>query len=129
MKKKKILLFLIISVILFTPTVYAANPYCTGLKSTFKFIGEIVRLAKIIIPLVIIAFGMMDLFKAVVGSKDGEITKSLKALVFRLVAGVCVFFLPTIVEFVFSWVDGWTNDYENSYQECATCILNVRNCD
>ena len=36
--------------------------YCSGLSSTFIFIGHIVRIAKIFIPIIIIGMGMMDLF-------------------------------------------------------------------
>ena len=46
--------------------------YCEGLKPTFMFIGHIIRLAKILIPIVIILFGMYDFFRAVTGSKDDE---------------------------------------------------------
>ena len=53
--------------------------YCANgnLQSTFTFIGHIVAIAKIFIPIIIIGFGIMDLFKAITGSKDDEIKKSL----------------------------------------------------
>ena len=101
--------------------------YCTGLRSTFIMIGHIVRIAKILVPILIIGFGMIDLFKAVVGSKDDNIKKSAKSLVMRLIAGVCIFFLPSLVDFVFSLVDGWSN-YQTNYQECFKCIWDVGSC-
>ena len=128
MKKKYIYLTIILISILSVFPVHAANAYCSGLKSTFMFIGEIVRLAKIVVPIIIIGLGMLDLFKAVTGGKDGEIGKSFKSLVMRLIAGVCIFFLPTVIELVFSWVDGWSDNYESGYSECAKCILNVNDC-
>ena len=53
--------------------------YCSGLSSTFIFIGHIVRIAKIFIPIIIIGMGMIDLFKAIVGSKDDTLTKAVKS--------------------------------------------------
>lgn len=102
--------------------------YCSGLRSTFVFIGHIVRIAKILIPILIIAFGMLDFFKGVIGSKDDEIKKSIKSLIFRAISGVCIFFLPAIIDLVFSWVDGWSSNYESTYKECFQCIWNVGEC-
>lgn len=102
--------------------------YCGGLNSTFVFIGHIVRLAKILIPIIIIGFGMMDFFKAVTGSKDDEIKKSAKSLIFRCIAGVCIFFLPAIISLIFSWVDGWSTNYEGTTNNCFKCIWDVGSC-
>lgn len=102
--------------------------YCNGLQSTFIVIGHIVRIAKILIPIIIIGFGMLDFFKAIVGSKDDEIKKSAKSLVMRCIAGVCIFFLPAIIDLVFSWVDGWSENYQSNYEECFKCIWDVGSC-
>lgn len=102
--------------------------YCNGLNSTFVFIGHIVQIAKIFIPIVIIGFGMLDFFKAVIGSKDDEIKKSIKSLVGRCIAGVCIFFLPAVITLIFSWIDGWSAGYEGKTNECFKCIWNVGSC-
>lgn len=106
------------------------NPnYCTGLRSTFVFIGHLIRLAKILIPIIVIIFGMLDFFKAVTGAKDDEIKKSAKSLLFRALAGVCIFFLPAVIDFIFGLVDGWSNsEYESGYQDCFKCVWDVGSC-
>lgn len=103
------------------------NP-CAKLKAPLKFVGYIVLIIKIIIPLILIIFGMMDLLKAVTAGKDGELMKSVKSFAFRVGAGVLIFFVPTIISFVFGMVDTWT-DVEEDYNVCQTCILNVTKCD
>ena len=102
--------------------------YCSGLKSTFMIIGHIVNIAKILIPIIIIGLGIVDFFKAVVASKDDEIKKSTKSLMMRTIAGVVVFFIPVFIELVFSWVSGWSENYEKQYQECFKCIWDVNSC-
>ncbi len=102
--------------------------YCEGLKSTFIIIGHFIRLAKVLIPIIIIAFGMLDLFKAVVGSKDDELKKSIRSLIFRCLAGVCIFFLPAFIDLIFSWVDGWETGYQGQYENCFKCIWDVNSC-
>ena len=109
-------------------TIGVSVNYCTGLSSTLVFIGHIIRIAKIFIPIIIIGFGMKDFFNAVVGSKDDEIKKSLKSLLFRAISGVCIFFLPAFIDLIFSWVSGWNGTYESSYQECFRCVWDVGKC-
>ncbi|HIR74012.1 TPA: hypothetical protein IAB95_00755 [Candidatus Ventrenecus avicola] len=99
--------------------------YCSGLSSTFIFIGHIVRIAKIFIPIIIIGFGMIDLFKAIVGSKEDTLMKAVKSLVFRCIAGVCIFFLPALISLIFSWVDAWN---ESEFWGCFNCIWDVGSC-
>ena len=99
--------------------------YCYGLSSTFIFIGHIVRIAKIFIPIIIIGFGMIDLFKAIVGSKEDTLMKAVKSLVFRCIAGVCIFFLPALISLIFSWVDAWN---ESEFWGCFNCIWDVGSC-
>ena len=100
---------------------------CSRLQTPLKFIGYIVFIMKIIIPLVIIIFGMIDLFKAVTGGKDVEVSKTLKVLLFRLIAGVSIFFIPSIVSFIFSLVDGFS-DVTKEFEICQKCVLDVFSC-
>ena len=130
MKKKKILLFLILIAIFFINPVLAdkyTKSYCTGLKSTLRIVGEVVNVIKIIVPLIIIGLACSDLFKTLTSGKDDSLSKSLKSIITRIILGVLVFFIPTILEFGFSLVDEWTG-YETSYRECVSCVLNVKSC-
>lgn len=103
------------------------NESCTRLKEPLKFIGNIVLIAKIAIPIVIIIFGMLDFFKAITGSKDEEIKKSFKSLIFRCLSGVVIFLLPTIVSVIFSLIDSWA-DIKGEFNYCQKCVLNVSKC-
>lgn len=104
-----------------------SSQYCGKLKEPLKFIGNIVLVVKILIPIIIIAFGMIDFFRAMIGSKDDEIKKSARSLVFRCVAGVVIFLLPTLVSFIFSLIDSWAS-IEGEFNACQKCVLNVREC-
>ncbi len=95
--------------------------FCTGTKSIWALIGKVLFIFKIVIPILIIIFGMMDLGKAVVAAKDDEIKKAVKMLAMRAVAGVIIFFIPTLIGFVFKIVDGFS-DVQNDYDVCAKCI-------
>lgn len=96
-------------------------------RKPMRFIGTIINFLKIIIPIVIIGFGIMDLYKAVTGSKDDEIKKAVKSIVIRAIAGIFIFLLPGIVQFILNWVNEWSH-YENSWCCCTDCLLNP-DCD
>lgn len=69
--------------------------------STLVNVIAIVRLVMNIIcvavPIIMILMGTIDLFKAVTAGKDDDIKKKQKALITRIIAGVLVFLVPTIV--------------------------------
>ncbi len=97
--------------------------FCSTTADVLQFVGWILTVFKISIPLVIIAYGMFDLGKAVVAEKDDEIKNATKRLMMRALAGVAIFFVPTIV----LWIFGTINDYKaarsGSFDQCQACIL------
>ena len=101
---------------------------CGRLKEPLMFIGNIVLVVKIAIPIIIIALGMMDFFKAITGSKDEEIRKAAKSFAFRVAAGAIIFFIPTVISVVFSLISSWA-DLKGEFNACQKCILNVRSCE
>ena len=96
-------------------------------RKTMRFFGTIVTFAKYIVPIIIIAFGIMDLYKAVTGAKDDEIKKSFKAIMVRIAAGVLIFLLPGLVQFFFNMLNEWSN-YKVDVCCCTECLLNS-SCD
>lgn len=103
--------------------------YCTvRLKEPLKFIGRVVLIVKIIIPIIIVIFGVLDFFKAVTAAKDDEIKKSGRSLALRVLAGVVIFLIPTIVSVVFSMVDSWMN-IKGDFNACQKCIFRVSECE
>lgn len=64
-----------------------------------RFILNIICIA---VPIIMILMGTIDLFKAVTAGKDDDIKKKQKALITRIIAGVLVFLVPTIVMLIMS---------------------------
>ena len=107
-----------------------APSICSKLAGIWQIIGWVLWVFKIAVPIIIIAFGMIDLGKAVVASKDEEIKKSVKSLVMRCVAGIVIFFIPTIVGAIFSLVNNFNSDeYQEEYNKCKICITKPGSCD
>ncbi len=70
---------------------------CSNLAPFLQIVGYVVTIFKIVIPILLIIFGMLDVGKAVIASKPDEVTKSIKGFAMRCIAGILVFFLPSIV--------------------------------
>lgn len=97
--------------------------FCKETGVIWQFIGYVLFIFKIVIPILLIVFGMMDLGKAVVASDDKEIKNATTKLAKRAVAGVVIFFIPALVGFIFSIVTGFSGKVEETYTLCKNCIV------
>ena len=74
--------------------------FCMSTANIWQIVGIVLLVFKIVIPILLIVWGMLDLGKAVVAAKDDEIKKATKSLAFRAVAGILIFFIPTLVSVI-----------------------------
>lgn len=95
--------------------------FCAKTVDVWDVVGKILFVFKIVIPILLIIFGMIDLGKAVVGAKDDEIKKATKQLGMRAIAAIVIFLIPTIVGFLVTLIANF-GDVENDYKVCSTCI-------
>lgn len=102
--------------------------FCSDTANLWQFVGYILLVFKIVIPIILIIFGMIDLGKAVTSSKDDEIKKATQALAKRAIAAVVIFFIPTIVGAIFGIVDGF-QEVKGQYDICSKCITSPGKCD
>lgn len=107
--------------------------YTCGSIENFVFSGmfpyvvsTIVMLIKIIVPILLIIFGMLDLAKAVIASKEDEIKKAQMTFVKRLIAAVIVFFVVSLVQLVVRFVAGKDND---NIMGCFNCFISGETSD
>lgn len=82
---------------------YFLEVNCEHLLPVIKFIRNgLIPVIQIGIPILLIVLGMLDLGKAVVAGKEDEIKKNQQLLVKRAISAIAVFFVVTLVTFVFS---------------------------
>ncbi|MEG1596898.1 MAG: hypothetical protein RSB99_02700 [Bacilli bacterium] len=71
-----------------------------------KFLNEkIFGSIKIIAPILLILFGTLDFGKAVLSGDKDALSKASKDFIKRAIAVVAIFFIPTIINIIFSLVD------------------------
>lgn len=96
----------------------------TNVLSAFQIIGWIIFVMKILVPLVLIVLGMVDFGKAVVSSDEKAISKATSSLVRRFIAGVTIFFIPTIVFTLLNITEvSNENNTSGDFVDCTKCML------
>lgn len=127
MKKIAICLLLVLGVMLVMPNVYAVDIKCSAIPDVAidEKIVDVVHIIilgiQIVVPIVLIIFGMMDLTKAVMGQKEDEIKKGQQTFIKRIIAAAIVFFVVTIVKMVLSFLAGGTDN--GSIYQCVSCFV------
>ncbi len=102
--------------------------FCSETWEIWAFIGQLITIFKIVIPVLIIIMGALDLGKAVVSSDEKEIKKATGALVRRFLAGIIIFFIPMIVNIAFGILDSF-DDIQSDYAVCSTCVADSNDCE
>ena len=85
------------------PVVNASN-FCKSSAQIWKLLGVVINVFKIAIPVIIVLLALLDLGKAVMAGEEKEIKATQKLLIKRLVYGVLIFFVVTLVQMIFGMI-------------------------
>lgn len=80
---------------------------------------------QIAVPVVLVIFGMLDLFKGITAGKEDEIKKGQQIFIKRLISAALIFFVFVIVKVVISLVADGSGV---NIMECAECFISNK-CD
>ncbi len=83
----------------------------------FNIVSLIITIMKFGIPVLLIIFGMLDLGKAVIASKEDEIKKGQQLFIKRTITAVIVFFVVVVVQLVIGLAAG-----ENEKDNIWNCV-------
>lgn len=99
--------------------------FCSDSKVIWVFLGKIVNILQIAIPVIIVLLATIDLGKAVMAGEDKKIKEAQSMLIKRLIYGVAIFFVVTIVQVVFGLV---ADQGATTNGLCFKCIDKPNNC-
>lgn len=91
-----------------------------GIGSIQSIVSTIILAIQIAIPVLLIIFGMLDLGKAVVASKEDEIKKGQQLFIKRLISAALVFFVIFIVKVLINLV---ASESSNEIWDCANRFI------
>ena len=87
-----------------------------------ELVSTAIDIIKIVIPILLVMFGMLDLGRAVMAQKEDEIKKGQQLFVKRLISAVVVFLVVMIVELVIGIVA--PRDENKNIWNCFDCLVN-----
>lgn len=89
-----------------------------------KLVHIIYIIIQIVVPVLLVIFGMIDLIKAITAGKEDEIKKVQGTFIRRLISGALVFFIFVIVKLLvnFSGADRSTSRIVS----CMNCFINEK---
>ena len=102
---------------------------CGGIAvpdSLFNLVATIIRIIKIVVPILLIIWGMLDFAKAVISQKEDDIKAGQAKFMKRLIAALIVFLIVTVVQLAINIVGnlgGEGNDSSNAWT-CAKSLIN-----
>lgn len=127
MKKTNKLLIYTIIISLISTSVFAQDCFVCGGTYFPTGVATLVRnlynLIKLLVPVVIIIVGMVDLLRAVMASDEKKMEESKSRLIKKLIAGVTIFLLFAIVQFVFKNLLGHNGALSSSMFDCVTYFI------
>ena len=106
---------------LFQVAAEATADFCATTAKIWAFVGSIVNILQIGIPIIIVLLATIDLGKAVMAGEDKKIKEAQKMLLMRLIYGVAIFFVVVIVKVVFGLIGEQVDSGDaNICFRCAT---------
>lgn len=98
--------------------------YCSNnFVRFYELFGLVLLLIKCFIPLLIIVFGTFDFFGLVIKNKENK--SNVNKFIRRIVVGIIIFFIPSIIIEIFESVGLDKGEYSCMYN----CVLDISKCE
>lgn len=105
----------------------ADSTLCEGIlvpNVLFNVVSTIITGIKIVVPILLIIWGMLDFAKSVVAKKEEDIKKHQKAFVSRLISALVVFLIIFVVQLAVNLV----SSVEDTTNEEGTTVSDIWSC-
>ncbi len=93
---------------------------CNGIPPEItNTIGAVYNILLVVVPIIIVIFGIIDFVKAVMSGKEDEIKKNTSTFIKRLITGLLVFFVLALVKLILNIIQ------TNNQSEAIACINSI----
>ena len=98
-----------------------SDDICVTLEPIMTIVGYVIFAIKVIVPVILVLFGMIDLTKAIMEKDESNIKKAQSLLIKRIIYGVAVYLVVTIVSLIMNLI---VSD-DSSWKSCVKCAFDV----
>ncbi len=89
-----------------------------------NIVHTIILVIQIAVPILLVIFGMLDLFKGITAQKEDEIKKSQQLFIKRLISAAIIFFVIAVVKLLFGALTNDDQNQSSNMWSCVDCFLN-----
>ncbi len=103
---------------------------CSGVEvpnTVFILSSTIIRFIKIVVPVLLIIWGMIDFAKSIIAKKEDDIKKYQKAFVSRLISAVAVFLVVVIVQLLVGFLSSVQTEGGSETSDTWSCTKKLIN--
>ena len=97
--------------------------FCVRTAPMSRTAGKFLYVIKVVVPIIIIILAVMDLVKAITANKDDAIKASATKLLKRMIMGILIFLLPTLVHLAFNILGNTSSKFIDKSHQCESCLL------
>ena len=100
---------------------------CNGVlvpNQLFNVVALVINGIKIVVPILLVIWGMLDFAKSVIAKNEDDVKKYRKNFVQRVISAIIVFMLVFVIQLVFSLVasvEDTTNDQGQTVSDIWSC--------
>ena len=89
------------------------------MQMIFEIVIKVLEVVRFLIPIILIIFCTIDIFKIIVSKKEDEIKKLRKDVFMKIIYAVIIYLIPVLVPFVLGIFDRlFPMEYDNSWKNC-----------
>lgn len=95
----------------------------SDMQMIINIVIEVLDVIHFFVPIVLIIFCTIDIFKIIVSKKEDEVKKLRNDVFWKIVYAVLVYLVPYIVPFVLNAADRiLPMEYDNSWEQCYNYV-------
>lgn len=96
---------------------------CHDFAKILRLGGYIIFLVKILVPLILIFKASINLVSVVTSGKQEELRKQASKIMVSVIAGIIIFFIPTIINVIFGFVSQYNDNITEDSKVCSACVF------
>ena len=104
----------------------AADVTCNGVTIPGGVVGlirTIIFIIQVVVPILLILWGMLDFAKGIIGADEDKIKAGQKKFIQRLIAAIFVFLIVVVVRLVITTVGGLGDNNAGTAWDCAAQLI------
>jgi H+/gluconate symporter-like permease len=89
------------------------------MQQVLEIIINVLEVVKFFVPILLIVFTTIDIFKIIVSKKEDEVKKYRKDIFWKIIYTIIIYMIPVLVPFILNAAEKvLPMNYDNSWYDC-----------